>query len=75
MLSCAVDRGRASEAVHPAQDIIRLACRDVIEIQGDQVTADHAGRLAAVPFKRTADESADILQLILLGLRKRKVLF
>ena len=61
-------RGTAQRA-HSGAHGLRAVLPDRVQVQGDQVAPGHVGGLASAAAERTAHESADILQLILLGLR------
>lgn len=73
MLAGRIDAVTTAKAIHAAQHIVCAAGGDVIKVQCNNIPAGHAAGLAAWSVEGAGDIAADVLQVVLLGLGKRKI--
>ena len=74
MLARRVDAVAAAQRFHASRHSLRLPGRDIVEVERKHVTPRHCARLAACSDQSARHIAADVLQLVLLRLRKTQVL-
>ena len=68
MLTGGIDAIAAAQPLNTAQDILRAAGWDVVQVQRDDITPGHIVGLSAGAGQRASHKAAHILEVILLGL-------
>ena len=73
MLAGAVYAIAETQAVYFAKHIVRSSCLNAVKVKSNEVTPTDSIGFTPAAFKSTAHKSADVLQIVLLRLRQRKV--